>query len=487
MRSVTIKPKSLRSRQRDRPRPTPERGLDLRLVGALAAGRWAGRLSRWLARGDGTSIPGLVARRLDPGVLAKLVDRSGTPVIVITGSNGKTTTGRMLSALLRAEGVEVRSNASGANLVQGVTTLALAAADARGRLSEQVLVAEVDEGALRQVVPELAPRAVLALDLFRDQLDRYGELHAVSGALEAIARSLPVDAAWIVNADDPLVASLAPERTERRVTFGLDLDHSTDRITSAADSIRCPGCGAALAYSTVYLSHLGAYACPACGLRRPALDVAVTALELIGIAETKLTVRLSTGELVLRIPQAGVHIAYDVAAALAVLVGLGIAPDHAARALAQVKPAFGRLEVAQAGDRRIVLGFVKNPTSYNATLQTLACAGEPRQLLIAASNTPVDGEDFAWLWDVDFGPAAGLLERVTVSGTRADELANRLKYAGVGAQSMTVVSDRRPAFEAALAGTPPGGQLTILAGYTPMLELRGMLHERGWVGRLREA
>lgn len=315
----------------------------------------------------------------------------------------------------------------------------------------------------------------------------FGELYAVSGAIESIARALEPEAAWIVNADDPLVASLAADRPGRRVTFGLDLERSTDEITRAADSIRCPRCRADLVYDRVYLSHLGAYRCPGCGFARPELDVAVTALEVSGLAETNLTVRLPTTELVLRIPQPGVHVAYDVAAALAAMVGLGILPVHAATALAAVKPAFGRLEQAQAGDRRIALGFVKNPTSYNTTLHALAGAAEPRQLLIAASNTPVDGEDFAWLWDVDFGPAAGLVERVTISGTRADELANRLKYAGVDPRSMTVVADRRRAFEAALAGTPPGGQLTILAGYTPMLELRALMQERGWVGSLREA
>ena len=458
-----------------------------RLFLALVLSKTAGILARSTGRGDGTSLPGVIARRIDPAVLEMLVRRSGMPVVAVSGSNGKTTTGRFITALLRAEGIEAWGNAAGANLVQGVTTLAVSTASLRGRLPDGFLVAEVDEGALHQVVPELAPRAVLVLDLFRDQLDRFGELYAVSAAVESVARSLEPDVAWVINADDPLVASLAPERLGRRVTFGLDLPRSTDRITRAADSIRCPRCRAGLAYEHVYLSHLGAYACPACGFDRPALDVAVTALELTGITETKLTVRLPTSELVLRVPQAGVHVAYDVAAALAVMVGLGIAPDHAAAALARVKPAFGRLELAQAGDRRIALGFVKNPTSYNTTLRALAGASEPKQLLIAASNTPVDGEDFAWLWDVDFGPAAGLLERITVSGTRADEIANRLKYAGVDPRSMTVVADRRRALEIALAGTPPASQLTILAGYTPMIELRALMHERGWVGRLREA
>lgn len=460
--------------------------MNLRLAIALIAGRTAGTLARRLGRGDGTSLPGLVARRVDPTVLSTLVREAGVPAVVITGSNGKTTTGRLLTALLRAEGIDARSNAAGANLVQGVTSLAVSNADLHGRLPIGMLVAEVDEGAMRQVVPELAPRAVLLVDLFRDQLDRYGELHAVSGAIESVARSLPPDAAWVVNADDPVVASLAPDRVGRRVTFGLDLDRSTDRITRAADSIRCPRCRSDLVYEHVYLSHLGSYRCPGCGLRRPRLDVSVTALR-VGGSETNLTVQMGSSELVLRVAQAGVHIAYDVAAALAVMVGLGIPPVHAADALADVKPAFGRLETIQVGDRRIVLGFVKNPTSYNTTLQALGFAGEPRQLLIAASNTKVDGEDFAWLWDVDFESVAPRLEHVTVTGTRAADLANRLKYAGVDPSSMTVIGSASRALDAAFASIAPGGRLTILAGYTPTMELRRVMNQRGWVGPLRDA
>jgi UDP-N-acetylmuramyl tripeptide synthase len=232
---------------------------------------------------------------------------------------------------------------------------------------------------------------------------------------------------------------------------------------------------------------MGAYRCPGCGFTRPPIDVAVTALNSAGLGETQLTVRLPSTELELRVPQSGVHIGYDVAAALAVLVGLGIEPVHAPAAFAAVGPAFGRLELVQAGERRIILGFVKNPTSYNTTLGALASEGEPRQLLIAASNTPVDGEDFAWLWDVDFESAAPRVERVTVSGTRADELANRLKYAGVDHSLITIVNERRAALDAALAGVEPGGRLTILAGYTPTIELREEMRQRGWVGRLWEA
>jgi UDP-N-acetylmuramyl tripeptide synthase len=430
----------------------------------------------------------MVARRVDPAVLDTIVGRRGVPVVAITGSNGKTTTARFTAALLRGEGHPVLHNSAGANLVQGVTSLAVSFSDLRGELPDGVLVVEVDEGALPIVAPELRPRAVLVTDLFRDQLDRFGELYAVADAIESVAATLPEDAAWIVNGDDPLVASVATETRARRITFGFELDRSTDRISRAADTIRCPRCRADLAYEHVYLSHMGAYRCPSCGFERPKLDVAVTALEVRGLAETACTIRTPEDELELTIPQAGTHIAYDAAAAVAILVGLGVRPVHARESLASVRPAFGRLEqIALPDGRRIVLAFAKNPTSFNTNLRALATEGEPRKLLVAVSNTLVDGEDFAWLWDVDFEAAAAGVERVTVSGLRADELANRLKYAGVEPARMTVIEDRPAALDDALAGVAPGETLTILAGYTPTIELREEMHRRGWVGRFWQA
>ncbi len=472
------------SRVSRRPLPGPASTLTPRLFAALAAGKAAGAAARLLGRGGGTSLPGLVARRIDPAVLDTVVRRRGVPVVAITGSNGKTTTARFTAALLRAESVPASYHPAGANLVQSVTSLAVNFADLRGRLPAGVLVTEVDEGALPLVAPELAPRVVLVTDLFRDQLDRFGELYAVAEAIESVVRGLPADATWIVNADDPLTASLAEGAAARRLTFGFDLDRDTDRITRAADTIRCPRCRADLVYRHVYLSHMGDYRCPACGFARPALDIAVTDVAVEGVGRTRFRVRLPSGaSLELAAPQAGIHIAYDAAAALALLVALEVEPVHAAAALAMVGPAFGRLEQIDAGGRRIILGFAKNPTSFNTNLRALGTEGEPRQLLVAASNTLVDGEDFAWLWDVDFESAAPRVQRVTVSGTRADELANRLKYAGVDPGRMTIVEDRPTALEAALEAIAPGGTLTILAGYTPTIELREEMHRRGWVGR----
>jgi UDP-N-acetylmuramyl tripeptide synthase len=280
-----------------------------------------------------------------------------------------------------------------------------------------------------------------------------------------------------------MVATLAEGRQGRRVTFGLALRHSTDRITRAADTIRCPKCRADLKYHRVYLSHMGDYSCPSCGFGRPSLDVAVTSIEVVGLEGTRMTMRTPAGKLVLEIPQPGVHIAYDAAAAVAIMVGLGLPLTHAAEALAAVGPAFGRLEKIDANGHTVILAFAKNPTSYNTTLRALATEEEPCQLLIAASNTLVDGEDFGWLWDVDFESMAPLVERAIVSGTRADELANRLHYAGVQTGRLTIIEDRRAALDAALMGLPPDGRLVILSGYTPLIELRNEMSRRGRAGR----
>jgi len=369
----------------------PTKPISVRAFLALAAGKGAAWATRLAGRGGGTAITGMVARKVDPHILDELVRIPGVPVVAITGSNGKTTTARFAAALLRGEGVAVSHNSAGANLIQGVTSLAVSHANLRGHLPDGVLVAEVDEGALPRVAPETLPRALLVTDLFRDQLDRFGEIYAVADAIESVAAALPADSALIVNADDPMVATLAEKRVGRRVTFGLAIKRSTDQITRAADTIRCPRCKSDLKYRHVYLSHMGDYSCPACGFSRPKLDVAVTSLEVPGLDRTLLTVQTPGSKINLEIPQSGVHIAYDAAGAIAIMVGLGISLEHAAASLATVGPAFGRLERIYANERTIILAFAKNPTSYNTTLRALATEGEPKQLLIAASNTLVDG------------------------------------------------------------------------------------------------
>lgn len=450
---------------------------------ALAVGKGSGAVARLLNISGGTSFPGAIARRIDPLVLRKIAAASQGRTAVILGSNGKTTTCRMLAALARAASVSVAQNRAGSNLIQGVTSVAVREASLRRKIDAQLLLLEVDEATVRQAAPEVAPDVVLVTNIFRDQLDRFGELYSVARGLEAAIETLPPQASVVLNGDDPLVASFAPAAPARRLYYGLRTDDAGALAPEhAADTVRCVRCQHALTYRRVYVSHLGDYECPQCGSKRPDLDIAVTRVEASPDGGTELTVRTPAGIVRTHVPLEGLHNVYNAAAALAGAFALGmLEPEGARRALADLRPAFGRLEEIKANGRLTQLSFVKNPASYNATLRLILQRPGRKHVLAAHSNTPVDGEDFAWLWDVDIEDLVPDLASLVVSGTRAEEVAMRMKYAGVPVADTLVIPKRQAALDAALARVPPGEELYILAGYTPMREFRRIMQRRGWV------
>jgi lipid II isoglutaminyl synthase (glutamine-hydrolysing) len=454
-----------------------------RFMLALAAGKGSGAAGRLLNIGGGTSFPGAIARRIDPLVLQKVVAASKAHKAVITGSNGKTTTCRMLAAFAQATGINVCQNRSGSNLLQGVTSVAVRGADLRGRMDTQLLLLETDEATVRRVAPEVAPDLVLVTNIFRDQLDRFGELYSVARGLEAAIEALPAHASVVLNGDDPLVASFVPHAPARRLYFGLRVgDAGAEVPEHAADTIRCVHCQHALTYRRVYVSHLGDYKCHECGSERPTLDVAVTQVQASPNGGNDVTAETPAGTVRVHVPLPGLHNVYNAAAALAGTLALGtLEPEVAQHALADLRPAFGRLEEIKANGRLVVLSFVKNPASYNATLRLILQRPGRKHVLAAHSNTVVDGEDFAWLWDVDLEELAPDLASLVVSGTRAQEVALRMKYAGADPTDMQVVPGRQAALDAALSRIPPGEPLYILAGYTPMREFRRIMQRRGWV------
>jgi lipid II isoglutaminyl synthase (glutamine-hydrolysing) len=455
----------------------------VRFALALAAGKGSGAAGRLLSIGGGTSLPGAVARRIDPLVLQKVATASKAHKAVITGSNGKTTTCRMLAALAQAAGASVAQNRSGSNLLQGVTSVAVREADLRGRVDARLLLLEVDEATMRRVAPEVAPDLVLITNVFRDQLDRFGELYSMARMLEASIEALPAHASVVLNGDDPLVASFAPHAQARRLYFGVRAEGVGVEIPEhAADSIRCVHCQHALTYRRAYLSHLGDYECRGCGSRRPDLDIAVTRVHVSPDGGSDITVETPAGTMQVRVPLPGLHNVYNAAAALAGAFALGMLETRSTRsALADLRPAFGRLEEISADGRRTVLSFVKNPASYNATLRQVLPRPGRKHVLAAHSNTVVDGEDFAWLWDVDLEQLVPDLASLVVSGTRAAEVALRMKYAGANLSDIRVIPGRQAALDTALARIPPGEPLYILAGYTPMREFRQIMQRRGWV------
>jgi UDP-N-acetylmuramyl tripeptide synthase len=449
---------------------------------ALLAGRSAGFLSRRLGMGGGTTLPGVVAQRLDPALVPALCSRLERGTILLTGTNGKTTTARMLAQMLRHAGWRPIHNRAGANLVEGIATTLLYASDLGGRPAGDSALFEVDEAHLPRAVQLCRPRLVLLHNLFRDQLDRYGEVDYVAGRWGQALRTLPASTTVVLNADDPAVADLGPGLVARVLYYGLDApalgaaapDHT-------ADARFCRRCGTPYAYAPAYYGHIGLYHCPQCGHARPQPDVRLTALDLAGDSAVRAHLVSPWGERDLSWPLPGLYNAYNALAAVTAALALALDLDGALSALSTFQAAFGRLERIAAQGREILLALIKNPVGAGQVVQMLTSPGQPRRYLIVINDRIADGTDVSWLWDANFEALAGRVSTVVVAGTRAQDMAVRLKYAGVAAEQIAVATDLDQALDTALAGTPAGETLYLLPTYTAMLEVRALLARRGYV------
>ncbi len=440
-----------------------------------------GRIVAWMMRrsglGGGTALPGLVALRLAPDLLTRLARELPSGAIVIAGTNGKTTTARLVAESLRAGGVQVVHNRSGSNLPRGIAATFLEATDWLGRLDGDLAVLEVDEFALPTVVRAVKPRLLVLLNLFRDQLDRYGELETIARTWRRALDELSPDATVVINADDPILAELTADFRERRWTFGLeDPAVALPTLPHAADWRLCPRCGAALEYRCVFLGHLGQYCCPGCGFTRPALTVAGQRVRH-GSAGLLLDVRWGDRTVTVRSQLAGVYNAYNLLAAVSAGFALGLEPEQLVATLAEVPAAFGRQERVWVAGRELTLLLVKNPTGFNEALRLLESTRRKCPVLIMINDLEADGRDVSWLWDVDVEALRLLSVPVSVGGIRSGEIALRLTYAGIEPQG------RYPgvveALDRWLATLPPDGCGWVLGTYTAMLELRRELARRG--------
>jgi UDP-N-acetylmuramyl tripeptide synthase len=336
---------------------------------------------------------------------------------------------------------------------------------------------EVDEFWLDRVVGDLGPRAIVLANLFRDQLDRYGELEAIAERWAAVVDGLAAETRVVLNADDPLVADLGRERDDV-VYFGVDdVSVALPGLEHASDSKHCRRCGTRYVYEAVLLGHLGHYHCPNCGARRPAPLVSAQRVELEGVRGAKVQLRAGDDVADVRLGLPGLYNVYNALAATALGIALGISLDTIAARLANVAPAFGRAESVRVDGRDLSILLVKNPAGANEVLRTLSLEPGEHDLLGVLNDNIADGRDVSWIWDADFEPLAGRIRRVTCSGTRAAELALRLKYAGIPTGRIVVEPDLERALDGALAGS--AGTLYALPTYTAMLALRDLLVARG--------
>ena len=497
------------------------KSINPRLAAAIAAGKTAGLASRVLRMGGGTTLPGVVARRIAPDTLSQLSAALPGGVAVVGGTNGKTTTTRMIASILAADGRRVLHNRAGANLVTGLTATALGGSTLGGRVRADIGLFETDEAALPRALEETQPRLVLLHNLFRDQLDRYGEVDTIASAWRAALERLPARATVLLNADDPAVAALGEGLPVQVYYYGLeDTRQAGGGATHFADSQFCRRCGAPYAYSATFYAHIGHYACARCGQRRPAPDFRLERLELAGASGGRLFLSfpgdlprsvgagasLSTparGYLEIRLPLPGLYNALNALAAAGAGLLLGVPPARIRGTLESFSAAFGRIERVDAGGRPLLLALIKNPVGASETVRMLTeglgtggLGLEPQpepnpaspksqasslNLLVAINDKHADGTDVSWLWDADFEQLAGRVAGAVVSGTRAEDMAVRLKYAGVDVATIAAEPDLARALDMALARLPAGATLYVLPTYTAMLELRAELARRGWV------
>jgi lipid II isoglutaminyl synthase (glutamine-hydrolysing) len=436
--------------------------------------------SRRFGRTGGTTAPGRLLLRLSPDSLRTMAGELEDGAALVSATNGKTTTAAMIAACLEADGRSVVGNRAGSNMAWGVATALLDA----GREPGQLGLFEVDEAWLPKVAEALEPRLLLLLNLFRDQLDRYGELELLADGWAALVGRLDRRAAFVLNADDPLVADLGRGRAD--VTyFGLEDDsQALPEMQHAADSKHCRNCGAAYVYEAVYLGHLGRYRCPNCGRERPHPQVAATAVELEGMRGSRVTLRTPAGELGLALPLPGLYNVYNAMAAAATALRLEVPPPTVVGALEGFGGAFGRVETIPIEGRQVSILLIKNPAGANEVLRTLMLEEGRHDLWLALNDRIADGRDVSWIWDADFEVLAGRVRRAVCTGTRAEEMALRLKYAGLDA-SIETDRDLPRSFDRAVRGAA-GERLYALPTYTALLELRDELSRRGLAKRWSE-
>ncbi len=416
--------------------------------------------SKLTNRGAGSTWPGHIALSLNKNYIKDLLKDSPTKIILVVGTNGKTTTGKILTTILEKNGKKVFQNTSGANLLNGITSSLLLHSTLLSKVNADYGIFEVDENNLPLILHELTPKAIIVLDLFRDQLDRYGELDSIAKKWKNAFEKLPPSTHLILNGDDPLIASLGQDVTASVCYFGLDPNKNEGQpVQHAADSLYCPRCSNKLQFSKIFYSHLGIWKCPHCKFERP----------LPTIAESFY-------------PLEGMYNRYNTLAAALAAKTLGINSEKIDTALHSVVAAFGRQEKLIVHGKPIQLFLAKNPTSFNESLKTISKMGAKHIMLVLNDRIP-DGRDVSWIWDIDLEQYIIDFKHVTVSGDRTYDMALRLQYAQKtptfsNNPNYFIEPNLKLALQKAIEQTPKNETLYILPTYSAMLDVRKILTGR---------
>lgn len=446
--------------------------MNCKAILAIALCKLLRAISRLLGRG-GTAMPGRWALKLCPDLLARLAKDVKT--VVITGTNGKTTSARMVEQAFREQGLDCIANRSGANLLSGVTTEFVMNCTLTGKMRKSWAVIECDEAAAVKVFPQLRPQVVVVTNLFRDQLDRFGEVTHTLGNIRRAIESVP-EAALCLNADCSLCSSLALTLPNRAVYFGLEQGAVPSRAKAQlSDATHCIRCKTEYEYDYVSYGHLGGFRCPKCGYRRHAADYAVTELLEQRSSGSTAAVSVRGRRYVAEINLPAIYNVYNAIGALAASVEMGVDTQKALHALAVFKGGFGRMEAFRLGKADVRMMLVKNPAGCNQVIDYLESLRNRFVLVVCLNDRDADGTDVSWIWDAEFerlNNIAGRIEKVIVSGDRAQDMRVRLKYAGIPDANITLERD----YEKLVSSLEPlETDVCLMPTYTATLELREVM------------
>lgn len=447
--------------------------MDLKLSTAILIGKIIGFLTK-LTGGGATAAPGLYAIKIDPQLVRKISQKNQVDSIIISGTNGKTTTSRLLFEILSTK-YKIVHNRQGSNLLRGIASTLISQSSILGKIEQKLAIWEVDEAALRQVINSTKPKIVVLLNLFRDQLDRYGETDTIRDKWQKSLSLIPKETVLIANADDPQISYIAQKFKGKVIFFGVNQTKlNLPEISHVADIKHCLNCGSKLDYLTVLSSHLGHYSCPNCSFKRPSPSVSASNLKFNSYFSTSAGIAINNHQLTINYHLPGLYNVYNVLAATAIANYLEIERADAKKTISSFSAAFGRSEEITVQEKKVKIFLIKNPTGANEVLRVFAQLNKVN-LLVALNDNFADGRDVSWIWDTNWEVLSNKIKSITISGVRAWDMGLRLKYAGFKLSKKMINEDINYSLNFTVKNMRFDETLLILPTYTAMLEIQKYL------------
>ena len=443
--------------------------MDLRLVLAILLGKSTAFLNK--IRGTGaTAAPGLVGLKIDPQLVAKITKANNLKSIIVSGTNGKTTTSRLIFDLISRK-YKVIHNRQGSNLLRGVASSLISSISLTGKTTTNLCLWEADEASLTSIIEQSDPKVVVLLNLFRDQLDRYGEIDTTRKKWQKVVESLNKNTTLVINSDDPNINFLAKSTKAQKLFFGIDVSNiNLPSLENIADVKFCPNCTHKLAYQKLYSAHLGVYKCTNCNFKRTSPNTKAISVNFKKDFTTEIEIAAST-IIKTTYPLPGLFNVYNILAAISAIKPFNLSNKIIKEKIQNFSSAFGRFQKIRKDEIEIITFLIKNPAGTNEVLRTIH-GSSPLNLLVILNDNIADGRDVSWIWDTNWESLNDKVANLFISGTRAYDLALRFKYANFKIAGSNINPDVQKSIDSALKNLKSGSTLFILPTYTALLSVQ---------------